>query len=235
MELLYEGKAKKVFLLPGGFLLHEFKDSATAFNGKKTGIIKNKGEINASVSAIIFKFLAKNGIKNHFVDYRAPNKLITKRLEMIPLEVVVRNIAAGSLSKNLGIKEGTRLSSPLIETYYKNDALGDPLINDGHIYELNMLSQDELAKIKSAAVKIDSILLNLFNKCDINLIDFKLEFGRDNDGSIILADEISPDTCRLWDSTTGEKMDKDRFRQDLGNIENYYNEILDRLKKVATP
>lgn len=231
MKLLYEGKAKKVYLQKSGLIMHQFKDSATAFNGQKKGTITNKGPINAKLSSLLFKFLAENGIENHFVSFEEPNKLITKRLEMIQLEVVARNVVAGSLSERLGITEGTILPSPVTEIYYKKDELGDPLINDDHVKLLGLLPQNELAEIKKIALKVNDLLRNLFIKCNISLIDFKLEFGKDG-GRLLLADEISPDTCRLWELTTGEKMDKDRFRQDLGSIEESYTEILNRVSKV---
>lgn len=233
MKLLYEGKAKKVFLLESGLILHEFKDSATAFNGQKKGTIANKGHINATLSALLFKYLADNEVENHFVSFEEPNRLITKRLDMVQLEVVARNIAAGSLSKRLGIDEGTVLPSPITEIYYKNDELGDPLINDDHVRLLNLISEKDLSHIKNIALRVNGLLRNIFIKCNISLVDFKLEFGKE-DGRYLLADEISPDTCRLWEITTGEKLDKDRFRQDLGSVEQSYSEILTRVRKVLS-
>lgn len=233
MKLLYEGKAKKVFLLESGLILHEFKDSATAFNGQKKGTIANKGHINATLSSLLFKYLADNEVENHFVSFEEPNRLITKRLDMVQLEVVTRNIAAGSLSKRLGIDEGTVLPSPITEIYYKNDELGDPLINDDHVRLLNLICKKDLSHIKNIALKVNGLLRNIFIKCNISLVDFKLEFGKE-DGRYLLADEISPDTCRLWEITTGEKLDKDRFRQDLGSVEQSYSEILTRVRKVLS-
>lgn len=233
MKKLYEGKAKRVFLLSSGFILHEFKDDATAFNGQKKGQIQNKGHINASLSASLFKFLAANGVENHFVEFEEPNRLITKRLDMFPLEVVTRNIIAGSLSKRLGLPEGQALPFPILELYYKNDELGDPLINDDHVNILGAATQTELSAMKNAALKVNGLLRNILKECSINLVDFKLEFGKEN-GRVILADEISPDTCRMWDMVTGEKLDKDRFRQDLGGVEQSYLEILERVNKVLS-
>ncbi|MBQ8821432.1 MAG: phosphoribosylaminoimidazolesuccinocarboxamide synthase [Lachnospiraceae bacterium] len=228
-ELLYEGKAKKVFLSDApDILIVDYKDDATAFNGEKKGTIVGKGVINNRMANHIFRQLEKEGIPTHLVAELSHRETAVKRVEIVPLEVIVRNVAAGSFSKRLGIAEGTSLSEPTIEFSYKNDALGDPLINDDFARALSLANREELETIKEYAHKINGILKRFFLKADLRLIDFKLEFGRFH-GEIILADEISPDTCRLWDIHTGEKLDKDRFRRDLGNVEEAYNEVMKRL------
>lgn len=229
LELLYEGKAKKVYVTDDpDCLIVDYKDDATAFNGLKKGTIEGKGVINNRVSNHLFKMLAEKGIENHLVEEISPRETIVKKVEIVPLEVIVRNIAAGSLSKRLGLPEGTKLQSTVLEFCYKNDDLGDPMINDYHIYAMGLATKEEVEKISKTALEVNRILTEYLKDLGIELIDFKLEFGRFK-GDVILADEISPDTCRFWDSKTGEKLDKDRFRRDLGNVEDAYQEILKRL------
>ena len=227
--MIYEGKAKKVFSTENPKLvIVDYKDDATAFNGLKKGTIVGKGVVNNKVSNYLFKILEKNGIPTHYVEELSDRETLVKRVKIIPVEVLVRNIAAGSLSKRLGIEEGTKLSRTVLEFCYKDDALGDPFINDYHIYAMNLATEKELDFIKDCSFKVNKILSELMLSLDIELIDFKLEFGRFN-GDILLADEISPDTCRFWEVKTGRKLDKDRFRRDLGNVEEAYQEILRRL------
>lgn len=229
MELLYEGKAKKVFKTDDeNLLIVSYKDDATAFNGVKKGSIEQKGRINNQVSNYLMGLLEKKGIPTHFVEEINERETLVKKVQIVPLEVIVRNIAAGSLSKRLGLEEGTKLDKTVLEYCYKNDELGDPMINDYHIYALSLATKEELDTISSMSFKINEILSEYFGSVDIELIDSKLEFGRTSDGTIILADEISPDTCRYWDKNTGEKLDKDRFRRDLGNVEGAYQEIYRR-------
>lgn len=229
-DLLYEGKAKKVFKTDDkGMLIVSYKDDATAFNGVKKGSIEEKGSINNRVSNYLMGLLEKKGIPTHFVEEINDRETVVRKVEIVPLEVIVRNIAAGSLSKRLGLDEGTKLDKTVLEYCYKNDELGDPMINDYHIFALSLATREELDTISSMSFKINDILSEYFDSVDIELIDFKLEFGRTSDGIIILADEISPDTCRYWDKNTGEKLDKDRFRRDLGNVEGAYKEIFRRL------
>lgn len=226
---LYEGKAKKVFLTETpDILIVSYKDSATAFNGEKKGSIKGKGEINNRMTNYLFRLLEKEGIPTHYVKELSGRETAVKRVEIVPLEVIIRNVAAGSFSKRLGIAEGTVLKEPTIEFSYKNDALGDPLINSSFARALGLASKEEIDTIKNYAFKINQILKRIFLAAGLKLIDFKIEFGRYHD-KIILADEISPDTCRLWDVTTNEKLDKDRFRRDLGNVEEAYVEVFSRL------
>lgn len=226
---LYEGKAKKVFLTETpDILIVSYKDSATAFNGEKKGSIKGKGEINNRMTNYLFRLLDKEGIPTHYVKELSGRETAVKRVEIVPLEVIIRNVAAGSFSKRLGIAEGTVLKEPTIEFSYKNDALGDPLINSSFARALGLASEEEIDTIKNYAFKINQILKRIFLAAGLKLIDFKIEFGRYHD-KIILADEISPDTCRLWDVTTNEKLDKDRFRRDLGNVEEAYVEVFSRL------
>ncbi|MBR4641357.1 MAG: phosphoribosylaminoimidazolesuccinocarboxamide synthase [Selenomonadaceae bacterium] len=228
-ELLYEGKAKSVFLTdnPGELLIY-FKDDATALNGEKHGIIEGKGVINNKLSEFFFKQLKDRGVKSHFVEKIGEREMIVKKLDMIKLEVVVRNIVAGSLVKRLGLEEGTQLSVPVVEYYYKSDELGDPMLNRYHIMALDLAKIDELNQMEHVAFSVNTILRDLLRAKNVDLIDFKLEFGR-LDGEVILADEISPDNCRFWDTVTHEKLDKDRFRQDLGGVEEAYQEMLKRL------
>ena len=230
LEQIYEGKAKKVFKTddPELFIV-DYKDDATAGNGAKKGTIHNKGIINNRVTNHLMKLLEGKGIPTHLVKEISDRETIVKKVTIVPLEVIVRNIAAGSLSKRLGLPEGTKLGKTVLEYCYKDDALGDPMINDYHIFALNLATADELKVIADYSFKINNILTAYLKDLGIELIDFKLEFGRTSDGTIILADEISPDTCRFWDSKTGEKLDKDRFRRDMGGEEDAYKEILRRL------
>lgn len=230
MNLLYEGKAKKVYKTEDDNLyIVSYKDDATAFNGLKKGTISEKGSINNRVSNHLMKLLEAKGIPTHVVEQINDRETIVKKVEIVPLEVIVRNIAAGSLSKRLGLEEGTKLSKTVLEYCYKNDDLGDPMVNEYHILALDLAKNEELNKIAELSFKINEILTDYLKDVEIELIDFKLEFGRTPQGEIILADEISPDTCRFWDSNTKEKLDKDRFRRDLGNVEGAYQEILRRL------
>jgi len=229
-ELLYEGKAKRIFRTEDEqTVLIEYKDSATAFNGQKKADITGKGRLNNEITSLLFLKLQEQGIESHFVKRISETEQLVKRVNIIPLEVVVRNVAAGSLSKRLGIEEGKELTKPLVEFYLKNDDLGDPLLTNDHIDELNIATKEELTILKEKALKINTVLSSFFNELGINLIDFKLEFGKDAEGSILLADEISPDTCRLWDKKTNEKLDKDVFRRDLGSLTEAYETILARL------
>lgn len=231
-EMLYEGKAKKIFATDNADeVIIEYKDDATAGNGAKKGIIGNKGILNNAITTIIFEMLMKGGIPTHFVKKIDDRNQLCKKVTIVPLEVIVRNVAAGSMAKRLGIEEGTPLKTPVLEISYKNDALGDPLINDYHAVAIGITTFDELNKIYSYTKKINELLIDFFKKQNIRLIDFKIEFGKDKNGNILLADEISPDTCRLWDATTNEKLDKDRFRRDLGKIEEAYQEIFKRISK----
>ena len=228
-NLLYEGKAKTVFETdnPNELLVY-FKDDATAFNGEKHGTIEGKGVINNKLSEFFFKQLKDRGIKNHFVEKVGEREMLVKKLDMIKLEVVVRNFVAGSLVKRLGLEEGTPLTVPVVEYYYKSDELGDPMLNRWHIMALDLAKIDELNQMEHVALSVNTILRDLLRAKNVDLIDFKLEFGR-FDGEVLLADEISPDNCRFWDVETHEKLDKDRFRQDLGGVVEAYQEILQRL------
>lgn len=231
LEQLYEGKAKRVYRTDDDALyMVEYKDDATAFNGEKKASIHNKGILNNHISTILFEALAAKGIPSHFVQQTDDTHMLVKRVEIIMLEVIVRNIAAGSFSKRLGIEEGTTLSCPTLEFCYKNDSLGDPMINHYHALALGLASQEEIDAITNQALAINKALQEIFGAAGLTLVDFKLEFGRLPDGTVVLADEISPDTCRLWDSKTHEKLDKDRFRRDLGNVEEAYQEVLKRLR-----
>ncbi len=222
--MLYEGKGKKLFATSDeNVVIAEFKDDLTAFNAEKKGTESGKGALNCRISTLLFTLLEKEGIKTHFVKQLNDNEMLCKKVSIIPIEVVTRNIATGSLTKRLGIKEGSILAYPLVEFYYKDDALGDPLINDEHCEILGLVkTRDELEILKTQARKINEILKAFFDKRELKLVDFKLEFGRDNEGNIILADEISPDSCRCWDKNTNQKLDKDRFRQDLGSVKVAY-------------
>ncbi len=229
LELLYEGKAKKVYKTDDPTLAWlEYKDDATAFNGEKKGTIMGKGELNNKISAIFFEFLAQNGVPSHFVELKSDTEQVVKILKIVPVEVVMRNIAAGSLAKRLGLPEGTVLSSPVLEWYYKDDALGDPMINDYHIAALGLATTAQMAEIAKIAFRVNELLLQYLADKKIDLVDFKLEFGL-YDGQILLGDEISPDTCRFWDSDSKERLDKDRFRRDMGGVEDAYKEIYKRL------
>lgn len=230
-EMMYEGKAKKVYSTDDKELVVVYyKDDATAFNGEKKGQIEDKGVMNNTITSMLFEILEKQGVKTHFVKKLNDREQLCKRVQIVPLEVIVRNVAAGSMAKRYGIAEGTQLKTTVLELSYKNDDLGDPLINDYHAVAMGITTFEELKVIYNMASKVNDILKEIFIKQNINLIDFKLEFGRLN-GEILLADEISPDTCRFWDATTGEKLDKDRFRRDLGNVKEAYVEILNRIAK----
>lgn len=229
-ELLYEGKAKKVFATDDPeLLIVSYKDDATAFNGQKKGTIVGKGVINNRMSNFLMKHLEKAGIPTHFAEEQNDRDTLVKRVSIIPLEVIVRNIAAGSFSKRYGIEEGVTLENPTIEFSYKNDELGDPLMNEYHAVAMKLATKEEIELIKRYAFKINDHLKAFWRECGITLVDFKLEFGKLVDGTVVLADEISPDTSRLWDSKTGEKLDKDRFRRDLGRVEDAYAEVMKRL------
>lgn len=231
-EQLYEGKAKKVFKTEDDeLLIVSYKDDATAFNGLKKGTIAGKGVINNKMSNLLMQRLEKSGVPTHFVEELSDRDTLVKRVSIVPLEVIVRNIAAGSFSKRYGVEEGTHFDSPTIEFSYKNDELGDPLINDYHAIAMKLATPEEIEKIKEYSFAVNEQLKAFWKECGITLVDFKLEFGKLSDGSIVLADEISPDTCRLWDSKTGEKLDKDRFRRDMGGVEDAYNEIMKRLSE----
>jgi phosphoribosylaminoimidazole-succinocarboxamide synthase len=227
--LLYEGKAKKIFSTENPEqVLQYFKDDATAFNAQKRGVILDKGVINNKVSERLFRLLEQNGVPTHFIERKSDREMLTRKVAIVPVEVVVRNVIAGSLAKRLGLKEGEPIRPPIVEWYYKNDALGDPLISDEHVRLLNLATPEQLAEIKRLAVKVNSLLTPFFGERRMLLVDFKLEFGLHR-GRLIVADEISPDTCRLWDAETRESMDKDRFRKDLGKIEEAYQEVLKRV------
>ncbi|EEG77407.1 phosphoribosylaminoimidazolesuccinocarboxamide synthase [Dethiobacter alkaliphilus] len=226
---LYEGKAKRIYATADpDLVLVEYKDDATAFDGEKKGRIANKGILNNKIAAHFFELLAEQGVPSHFVRHLSEREMLVKKLQIIKVEVVARNRVAGSLSKRLGLDEGVELSRPVLEFYYKNDELHDPLINEYHIYALKLATKEELQQIAEQALQINEILVKYLAKRDIILADMKLEFGLFN-GEVLLGDEISPDTCRFWDANTMEKLDKDRFRRDLGNVEKAYEEILSRL------
>lgn len=229
-ELLYEGKAKKVFATDDeNVLLVDYKDDATAFNGLKKGTILGKGSINNRVTNYMMKLLEKKGVKTHFIEEISDRETLVKKVSIVPLEVIIRNISAGSFAKRYGTEEGIVFDEPTIEFSYKNDDLGDPLINSYHAIALKLATKEEIEKIKEMAFKVNGIMKKFFAGIGVDLVDFKLEFGRLSDGEIVLADEISPDTCRFWDSKTHEKLDKDRFRRDLGNVEDAYNEMMGRI------
>lgn len=230
--LLYEGKAKKIYSTENEneFVVY-YKDDATAFNGEKKAEIASKGILNNKISTIIFEELAKEGIESHFIKNLSDREMLVKKVEILPLEVIVRNITAGSFCKRYGVQEGIVLDTPIFEMSYKNDDLGDPLLNDDHAVALKLATREEIEFLRTQTLKINEIMKKLFLKMDLKLVDFKLEFGKDVNGKIILADEISPDTCRLWDVNTNEKLDKDRFRRDLGDLVQGYEEVLARLNK----
>ena len=231
-ELLYEGKAKKVFSTDDPeLLIVSYKDDATAFNGLKRGTVSGKGVINNKMSNLLMHYLEKNGVPTHFVGQLNDRETLVRKVSIIPLEVIVRNLAAGSFSQRYGVEEGRPLARPTIEFCLKNDALGDPLINESHALALELANEEELKTIHALAFRINERLTAFWAECGITLVDFKLEFGRTADGRVILADEISPDTCRLWDKKTGEKLDKDRFRRDLGGVEEAYAEVMSRLMR----
>lgn len=228
-DLVYEGKAKKVFETENPeLLIVSYKDDATAFNGLKKGTISGKGVINNQMSNMLMKLLESKGIPTHYVEELSERETVVKRVTIVPLEVIVRNIAAGSFSKRYGVEEGTLFDQPTVEFSYKNDDLGDPLLNDSHAIAIKAATQEEIDLIKDYALKVNEALKDFWKECGVTLVDFKLEFGKTSDGTIILADEISPDTCRLWDSETGEKLDKDRFRRDMGGVEDAYTEVMKR-------
>ncbi len=233
LEMLYEGKAKQVFLTddPDKIIIH-YKDAATAFNNVKKATIDNKGVLNNAISTLIFKELQKAGVKTHYIETINERDQICRKVTIIPLEVIVRNVVAGSMAQRLGIEEGTKPSNVIFDICYKKDELGDPLINDHHAVALGIVTYEELNRIYAMTAKINEVLTDLFKRMNINLVDFKIEFGRTSDGEIVLADEVSPDTCRLWDLTTNEKLDKDRFRRDLGRVREAYEEILARLQNL---
>ncbi len=229
-EQLYEGKAKKVFATDDPTLvIVSYKDDATAFNGLKKGTIEGKGVINNKMSNFLMQILEKEGVKTHFVEELSDRDTLVKRVSILPLEVIIRNISAGSFAKHYGVKEGIVFEEPTIEFSYKNDDLGDPLLNEYHALALGLATKAEIALVKQMAFKVNEVLKEYFKKLNVTLVDFKIEFGKTADGTIVLADEISPDTCRFWDSTTGEKLDKDRFRRDLGGVEGAYQEMMRRL------
>ena len=230
--LLYEGKAKKIFSTENEneFVVY-YKDDATAFNGEKRAEIASKGILNNKISTIMFEELAKEGIESHFIKSLSDREMLVKKVEILPLEVIVRNITAGSFCKRYGVEEGIVLDTPIFEMSYKNDDFGDPLLNDDHAVALKLATREEIDFLRSQTLKINEIMKKFFLKMDLKLVDFKLEFGKDVNGKVILADEISPDTCRLWDVNTNEKLDKDRFRRDLGDLVQGYEEVLARLNK----
>ena len=234
MNQLYEGKAKRVYETEDpNLLIVSYKDDATAFNGLKKGTIAGKGVINNQMSNLLMMRLAEAGVPNHFVEELSERDTLVRRVQIVPLEVIVRNIAAGSFSKRYGVDEGVVFDKPTVEYSYKNDALGDPLLNTSHALALGVATKEEIETIRRYALKVNEFLKAFWLECGVILVDFKLEFGRTAEGEIILADEISPDTCRLWDAKTHEKLDKDRFRRDLGGVEDAYQEIMKRLMGEA--
>jgi phosphoribosylaminoimidazole-succinocarboxamide synthase len=229
LEMLYEGKAKKVFkTAQEDVYIVDYKDDATAFNGLKKGTIIGKGVINNRMSNHLFKLLEQAGVTTHFIEELSDRETAVKKVEIVPLEVIIRNVSAGSFAKKLGMEEGIKLLAPTLEFSYKNDDLGDPMINDYYAIALGLATREEIEKITEMTFKVNEVLSKYFAECGIELIDFKIEFGR-HKGEVILADEISPDTCRLWDIKTREKLDKDRFRRDMGNVEDAYKEVLQRI------
>ena len=230
LEQLYEGKAKKVFATDDPeCVIVSYKDDATAFNGLKRGTIVGKGVVNNKVTNYLMRMLEEKGVPTHYVEELSDRDTVVKKVSIVPLEVIIRNISAGSFAKRFGVEEGIVFDEPTIEFSYKNDELGDPLMNAYHALALKLATKDEIETIKAMAFKVNDVLKAFFKAVNVDLVDFKLEFGRLNDGTIVLADEISPDTCRFWDSTTHEKLDKDRFRRDLGNVEDAYSEMMRRI------
>lgn len=231
MEKLYEGKAKIIYKTknPEEYVIY-FKDDATAFNNQKKAVLENKGILNNKISTLVFQLLETKGVPTHFIKKISDREILAKKVRIIPLEVIIRNRIAGSFAKRYGLTEGGVLPTPVIEYSYKNDALGDPLMPEEHVYALQLAVPEEMQELREMAFKINRILKDFFLKCQIILVDFKVEFGRTEDGRIILADEISPDSCRFWDSETGEKLDKDRFRRDLGKIIESYEEVFHRME-----
>lgn len=234
MKLLYTGKAKEIYQTDiEGQIAIVYTDNATAGNGEKADSFANKGKLNAEISSLIYKHLEANGVKTHLIENRLDeNMQICHHCELIPLEVIIRNITAGSMAKKMGIEEGIKLSHPIFELSYKDDSLGDPFINNDYATSLDICTKDELEVIKQSALTINELLIELFLAANITVVDFKLEFGRTTDGEVVLIDEISPDTMRLWDVTTNQKMDKDNFRRDLGDLVDNYNQVLNRLKET---
>ncbi len=233
-ELLYEGKAKKIYSIPGkaNEVWVEFKNSLTAFNALKKGEFEGKGRINCEIATLIFQYLKKKGVPSHWIENPGPSEMIVEKVQIIPLEVVVRNTLAGSTAKKLGIEEGKKLQKPLVEFYYKDDALADPFVSDDQILMMEISNEQEIKILKAKALQINDLLKDLFQAAGIELIDFKIEFGKNRQGEVLLADEISPDCCRLWDLKSREKLDKDRFRRDLGSVKESYEEVLKRLQEV---
>ncbi len=230
LEQLYEGKAKKVYKTEDpNLVIVDYKDDATAFNGEKKGTIVGKGVVNNRMTNHVFQLLEKAGVPTHFVEELSDRETLVKKVSIVPLEVIIRNVAAGSFSKRMGVEEGTALLCPILEFSYKEDALGDPFINDDYALALGFATQEEIDTIKGYTKKVNEVMQAYFLQMDMKLIDFKIEFGKDSEGNIILADEVSPDTCRLWDVHTNEKLDKDRFRRDMGNVEDAYAEVFSRL------
>ena len=235
MEPIYEGKAKRLFETDHpDELLMEFKDDATAFNGEKHAQFADKGRLNRSLSVLIYKELEAAGVPTHHLREVDDIRIVVRRVEIVPIEMVVRNVVAGSLAKRTGLPEGHRLDHPIVETYYKDDDLGDPIITDEHIRLLALCSEEELAEMRRLSLRVNEVLGAIFARAGIRLVDFKLEFGRGGDGRIVLADEVSPDTCRLWDAETDEKMDKDRFRRDLGGVMEGYTQVLERVRDAVS-
>lgn len=233
MAQLYEGKAKRVYATENeNLVIVSYKDDATAFNGLKKGTIEGKGVINNRMSNFLMQILEKNGVKTHFVEEINDRETVVKKVSIVPLEVIIRNISAGSFAKKYGVDEGIPFDEPTIEFSYKNDDLGDPLLNDYHALALKLATKEEIELIKAMAFKVNDVLIEYFKSIGVKLVDFKLEFGKTSDGEIVLADEISPDTCRLWDINTNEKLDKDRFRRDMGGVEDAYNEMMSRIFKA---
>ncbi|TXJ42095.1 phosphoribosylaminoimidazolesuccinocarboxamide synthase [Brachyspira pilosicoli] len=232
-EMIYEGKAKKVYSTDNADeIIVYYKDDATAFNGEKKGSIKDKGVMNNEITTLLFKMLEKNGVKTHFIEKLSDREQLCQKVKIFPLEVIVRNLIAGSMAKRLGIEEGTVPPNTIFEICYKNDEYGDPLINDHHAVALKLATYDELKHIYEITSKVNNLLKEALDKIGITLVDFKVEFGKNSKGEILLADEITPDTCRFWDKATGKKLDKDRFRRDLGSIEEAYIEVLNRLNNM---
>ena len=232
-EMMYEGKAKKIYATdnPDEIIVY-YKDDATAFNGEKKGSIKDKGVMNNEITSLLFKMLEKQGVKTHFIEKLNDREQLCQKVKIFPLEVIVRNLIAGSMAKRLGIEEGTVPPNTIFEICYKNDEYGDPLINDHHAVALKLATYDELKYIYEVTAKVNNLLKDALDKIGITLVDFKVEFGKNAKGEILLADEITPDTCRFWDKETGKKLDKDRFRRDLGSIEEAYIEVLNRLNNL---
>ncbi|MCI7126309.1 MAG: phosphoribosylaminoimidazolesuccinocarboxamide synthase [Agathobaculum sp.] len=231
LEQLYEGKAKKVYATDDpALVIVDYKDDATAFNGEKKGTIAGKGAINNVMSNHMFQLLERQGVATHFVEQLSERETLVKKVSIVPLEVIIRNISAGSFAKRYGVEEGIVFDAPTVEFSYKNDDLGDPLINDYHALALGLATREEIEQIKQMAFRVNEVMRQYFDTLNVILVDFKLEFGKTADGALVLADEISPDTCRLWDKTTKEKLDKDRFRRDMGGVEEAYQEIMKRLR-----